>query len=394
MRILMLTPYLPYPLWSGGQIRTFNLLKNLSKKHEITLFSFIRQENERKYVSILEKFCDEVRIFKKRPPWSATSLMLAASTYYPLVVCLYLNNTVKDELQEAINRKHFDLIHAETFYVMPNIPKNNIPIILAEQTIEYLVYRHHLEKVSLLPKKLLMEWDVAKIYFWEKRFWKKAKRVIAMSQADRILMKTRVTDLKVDLVPNGVDTDFFAFRKTPPSARVKTILFVGNFKWLQNREAVIFLLEKVWPEIKKRLKNNVRLWIVGKYPPPEISSRAISFVKISDDIDDIRKAYANADVLLAPIYGPGGTRYKILESMAAGVPVITTSTGIEGINAKNFREVLIAENHVELASLTVKVLTDLNLYKKLANNGRQLVQNKFSWKTIAKNLDNIYEHAL
>ena len=239
-----------------------------------------------------------------------------------------------------------------------------------------------------------MEWDVAKIYFWEKRFWKKAKRVIAMSQADRILMKTRVTDLKVDLVPNGVDTDFFAFRKTPPSAKVKTILFVGNFKWLQNREAVIFLLEKVWPEIKKRLKNNVRLWIVGKYPPPEISSRAISFVKISDDIDDIRKAYANADVLLAPIYGPGGTRYKILESMAAGVPVITTSTGIEGINAKNFRDALVADSHIKLASLTVKVLTDLNLYKKLANNGRQLVQNKFSWKTIAKNLDNIYEHAL
>ena len=394
MKILMLTPYLPYPLWSGGQIRTFNLLKHLSQKHEITLFSFIRNDKEKKHIAVLKKYCDEVKVFIKRPPWSLTSLFLAGVTYYPLVVCLYLNSRVKKELEEVIARKQFHLIHAETFYVMPNIPKNNIPVILAEQTIEYLVYRHHLENVNFLFKKILMNWDVFKIYFWEKRFWKKARRVIAMSHSDKNIMEKRVNDLTVDIVPNGVDTDFFSFRRQIRKTKVKTILFVGNFKWLQNREAVNYLLENVWPQIKRVLKDKVRLWIVGKSPPDNITLRKIPQVKVSNDIDDIRYAYYNSDVLLAPIYGPGGTRYKILESMAAGIPVVTTSTGIEGLSAQNFQNVLIADNSLDQAKLTVKVLTNNILYKKLAINGRKLVENRFSWKTIAEKLDDIYQKSI
>ena len=394
MKILMLTPYLPYPLWSGGQIRTFNLLKNLAEKHQITLFSFIREKKELEYVDILKEYCDEVRVFFKRPPWSLTSLFLSGITYYPLVVCLYLNGQLARQLKEAILRKHFDLIHAETFYVMPNIPKNNIPIILAEQTIEYLVYRHYTQNVRFFLKKLLMNWDVLKIYFWEKRFWKKAERVIAMSKSDKELMMERVKDLKVDLVPNGVDTEFFSFRKKPRKEKVKTILFVGNFKWLQNREAVTFLVDKVWPNIRNVLKEKVRLWIVGKHLPQNIISSDKTQITVSDDIDDIREAYRKSDVLLAPIYGPGGTRYKILESMATGVPVVTTPTGIEGLDAQNFREALIADDAKELAELTVKVLTDKNLYKRLAENGRTMVESKFSWKTIARKLDYIYQKAV
>ncbi|OGG30989.1 hypothetical protein A3I51_03620 [Candidatus Gottesmanbacteria bacterium RIFCSPLOWO2_02_FULL_38_8] len=239
-----------------------------------------------------------------------------------------------------------------------------------------------------------MNWDVAKIYFWEKRFWKKARRVIAMSQSDKELMMERVTDLKVDLVPNGVDTEFFSFREKPRTGQVKTILFVGNFKWLQNREAVTFLVEKVWPQIRQELGQKVRLWIVGKHLPPNIVSSAKDQITLSDDINDIRLAYRKSDVLLAPIYGPGGTRYKILESMATGVPVVTTTTGIEGLDAQNFRDAVIADDAQNLAALTVKVLTDKNLYHNLAENGRTLVENKFSWKTIAQKLDSIYQKAV
>src|SRR3989338_8140982 len=113
MKILMLTPYLPYPLWSGGQIRTYNLLKHLSKKHQITLFSFIREEDEKQHIIQLKKYCHQVNVFVKRPPWSLTSLILAAVTYYPLVVCMYLNKNVMRHIAESIAHTHFDLIHAE-----------------------------------------------------------------------------------------------------------------------------------------------------------------------------------------------------------------------------------------------------------------------------------------
>jgi len=392
MKILMLTPYLPYPLWSGGQIRTYNLLKNLSRKHQITLFSFIRDKKEEKYIQNLKKYCKDVKVFLKRPPWSLKSLFLSGVTYYPLVVCMYLNRRVKNAIESTTKKEKFDLIHAETFYVMPNIPPDNIPIILAEQTIEYLVYLHYTNSVNFLPLKLLMNWDVTKILFWEKRFWKKATRVVAMSEADKKRMQEISAGLNVDLVPNGVDTEFFSLKKKTNSNREKIILFVGNFKWLQNREAVSILVKSIWPFIKKSLPS-AKLWIVGRFPTKEILEFASSSIKVSSEIDDIRKAYNKAHVLLAPIYGPGGTRYKILESMASGVPVVTTATGIEGLNCIHNREVLIKEKPLDLAKETIKLLTNESLYNKLVQNGRKLVENQFNWKTIASSLDRIYKEA-
>lgn len=390
MKILMITPYLPFPLSSGGQIRTFNLLKNLSKKHQITLFSFIRKPEEEQHIERLKEFCVDVKVFMKRPPWSVKSLFLSAVTLYPLVVCMYLKRQVQQEIKKAIEREHFDLIHAETFYVMPNIPQNDIPIILAEQTIEYLVYQHYTETVHLLPLKWIMNYDVRKIFHWEKTYWARAAMVVAMSEADKQTMQQVIPGLSVNLVPNGVDTEFFKIRSRKTKNDGKTVLFVGNFKWLQNREAVSILVEEIWPVIKKRLPQ-AKLWIVGRYPPKTIEDLATDDIRISSDIEDIRQAYSNSDVLLAPIYGPGGTRYKILESMATGLPVVTTSTGIEGLGAENDTDAVICSGKKELAEATIRVLTKTSLHNKLGENGRRLVEKKFNWKSIASQLDRLYE---
>jgi len=389
----MLTPYLPYPLYSGGQIRTYNLLKHLSEKHEITLFSFIRSENERNYIPQLREFCREVKLFKKRPPWSFTSLFLSATTIYPLVVCMYYQKNLKEEIQRAIEREHFDLIHAETFYVMPNIPQNHIPTILVEQTIEYLVYKHFTEQVRFPLLKSLMNFDVKKIYFWEKKFWQRATRVVAMSEADKNVMQSHVPRLTVDIVPNGVDTSFFSKEKKFLQDNEKIVLFVGNFKWLQNREAVNILIQEVWPKIQNKLRRT-KLWIVGRFPPKEILNYSSDSIKVSADIEDIRDVYKKADVMLAPIFGPGGTRYKILEAMAVGIPVVTTSTGIEGLDVVHGKEALIADNPSKLAEETIKLLTNMRLYKTLAINGRKIIENKYNWEMISASLDKIYKKAI
>lgn len=393
MKILMLTPYLPYPLWSGGQIRTYNLLKNLSKKHKISLFSFIRNEGEIKYIPNLQEFCNDVKVFMKRPPWSLWSLGLSAVSVYPLVVCMYLKQSLKTEIRKAIERENFDLIHAETFYVMPNIPQGNVPTILVEQTIEYLVYQHFTQSVKFTPLKMLMNFDVEKIYFWEKRFWQKATKVVAMSDSDRLSMQRLVPNLQVDLVPNGVDTQYFKRKRQVISSKNPIILFVGNFKWLQNREAVGILVKKIWPLVEKELPN-ANLWIVGKFPTAEIKNFSSDSIKVSDDIDDIKDAYVQSDLLIAPIYGPGGTRYKILEAMATGLPVITTSTGVEGLDITHEKQALIKDKPEELASEIVKILKNPVLYKTLAENGRKLVEEKYNWERIARELDKIYERAV
>jgi polysaccharide biosynthesis protein PslH len=392
MNILMLTPYLPYPLYSGGQIRSYNLLKHLSKKHKITLFSFIRKEEERDHIPKLKQFCADVKVFVKRPPWSVKSLLLSAVTVNPLVVCMYLKKELTQEILKVTEKVHFDLIHAETFYVMPNLPINNIPTILVEQTIEYLVYKHYTENFKFLPLKKLMELDVSKILHWEKEYWKKASKVVAMSEADRMEMKKVVSGLKVDLVPNGVEPEFFSVKRTYKIKKCKKVLFVGNFKWLQNREAVSILVKDIWPIIKKKLPET-KLWIVGRFPPNEIRNMSSESVIVSSDVKDIRDAYKDSDVLLAPIYGPGGTRYKILESMASGLPVVTTPTGIEGIGATIGKDVLVSEKDYGLAESTIKLLTDRKIYSTLSENSRNLVKKNFNWKDISNKLDRIYEEA-
>lgn len=386
----MLTPYLPYPLLSGGQIRSFNLLKNLAKKHKITLISLIKHDEEKKFIKNISNFCQKI-IAAKRPekPWMIKNIIRTAFGKYPFLVVRNFSPEARQAVITELSNEKFDLIHAETFYVMPHIPQTSIPVLLVEQTIEYLVYQHFVESMKFVPLRLIFAVDVYKIRFWEEYFWKKAKRVVAMSAPDKKIMEESVPKLGVSIVPNGVDNQVFSFQKREITSFPK-ILFVGNFKWLQNREAAQELINNIWPIIKARIPQ-AKLWIVGRFPTNEILKFKSNNVDISDNIEDIRFAYQNSHVLLAPIYGPGGTRYKILEAMATGLPVVTTPWGIEGLGATDGQEALISSNSKDLAEAAINLLTNAQLYRRLAKNANQLVRKNYNWEVIADSLDYIYE---
>lgn len=385
----MLTPYLPYPLMSGGQIRSYNLLKNLSKKHEITLFSFIRKSEEKKYIPELQKYCKKIEVFKRRPAWSFKNIGLAGFTLYPFLVSIYLSFKLRKAIKKELEKENYDLIHAETFYVMPNIPKTSVPVLLVEQTIEFIVYQHFVDNLKIPPLKWLLKIDVAKIKHWEKHYWEKAHMVIAMSDSDKKIMQSLSPKLKIEIIPNGVDFNFFNKSKEKIGEN-PTILFVGNFKWLQNREAVAALIKEVWPKIFSKI-SNVKLWIVGQNPTLEITSLAKENITIDQTVKDIRHAYLNSDVLLAPIRGSGGTRFKILEAMASGIPVVTTSIGIEGIDAQDGKEVLIRDGNEQMADAVVKLLKDRFYYRDITLMARNLVKEKYDWENICLKLDKIYK---
>ena len=248
----MLTPYFPYPLHSGGQIRSYNLLKNLSKKHEITLFSFIRSKNEEKHIKELKKFCHDVKIFKRRKAWDPRNIILSGLTLYPFLVSIYFSKHVKKAILKELQNYNYDLIHAETFYVMPNLPNSvKIPTLLVEQTIEYAVYQRYVKDFNFFLLKPLLYFDVFKIKFWEKYYWNRATRLVAMSNSDKTIMQRFVKGRKVNVVANGVDVKHFSAKCRSSSGRnlqkpkTPTILFVGNFKWLPNKDDVIKAVKKV-----------------------------------------------------------------------------------------------------------------------------------------------------
>lgn len=385
MKILMLTPYLPYPLYSGGQIRSYNLLKNLAKKHDITLFSFIRSAKERLYLKNLKPYCHQVRVFKRRPAWDPRNLFLALFTPYPFLVSIYLSRHFRRAITQELAGGQYDLIHAETFYIMPNLPKTETPTLLVEQTIEFLVYQQFVRDFKFWPVKPLLYFDVLKINLWEKYFWRRATRLAAMSDSDKLIMNQEVGGKKVDVVANGVDVDHFCLVK-PRSDQ--TVLFIGNFKWLPNRDAAQFLAKEIWPKIKEE-RPQAKLLIVGRNPTKEIWRLAQAGIQVEGNVADIRSAFAKGAVLLAPIRNGRGTKYKVLEAMASGLPVVTTKLGIEGIEAEG--SVLVAETATDLARETVRVLGNRRLASNLADKAKKIVYQKYNWAAISDRLNNVYQ---
>ena len=391
MKVLMLTPYLPYPLVSGGQIRTYNLLKHLSKHHDITLFSLIKDEAEREHLSELQKYCQKIVLFKRtKNPFVLRNILLAGFSSYPFVVTRNLPLEMKKAVQAELSRDKYDLIHAETFYMMPNIPETKIPIILAEQTIEYLGYQDYMNKANPLLRPIL-KIDITKIKYWERYFWKKADKLITMSEEDKNFIEKELGKRQnISVVANGVDLDFFSKIKKHLPVN-PTVLFVGTFKWLPNIEAVEEIVKKIWPLILKDLPT-AKLKIVGFSPTAKIKAYASDpSIEVLGAIDDIREAFATAHMLLAPIRSGKGTRYKVLEAMITGTPVVATTLAAEGLDLHSGRDVLIADTSTGLASASVKLLKDQSLQQKLGMAGQKIVRQGYSWDTIAESLDKVYK---
>lgn len=390
----MLTPYLPFPDSSGGQIRSYNLIKHLSKKHEITLFSLIKDDSERKFVHELEKYCKKVSVFKRsKSPWTLRNILLTGLGPYPFLVIRNLSPKERLFVKDEIQKNKYDLIHAETFYVMPHIPKTNIPILLVEQTIEYLVYKHYVEGVKNIFLKWLLSIDVFKLRFWETSFWKKADGVVAVSDVDKKEMLKLAPKLEVGLVPNGVNLDFFKVKSSWDS-KDQRILFVANFKWLQNVEAAELLLSEVFPLVKAK-NLAAKVWIVGQHIPDEIRLKQSDGILINDlkedDQEGIRSAYYRASVFVSPLRGPGGTRLKHFAAMAAKLPLITTTVGAEGLGAKDGETVIVRDNPSEIAQSVIEILNNPKKAEVVANNARKLVEERYSWYKMSDLLEKIYE---
>jgi glycosyltransferase involved in cell wall biosynthesis len=392
MKILMLTPYLPYPLVSGGQIRTYNLLKHLSKTHDITLFALIKHESEREHLKELQKYCRTIRLFKRtEKPFALRNILLSGFTPYPFLVTRNLPLGMQVAVKAELDRGGYDLIHAETFYMMPNIPPTRIPIILAEQTIEYLGYQDYMKKAHPLLRPILAI-DVAKIKYWERYYWQKADKLITMSLEDKSFIERELKkSTNTSVVANGVDLEFFSqVQKQLP--KDPTVLFVGTFKWLPNIEAVDEIVQHIWPLIKKELPR-AKLKIVGYSPTPKIKGygQKDASIQVLGAVDDIRDAFKTSHMLLAPIRSGKGTRYKVLEAMITGTPVVATTLAVEGLDLKNGREVMIADTSRGLAQATVQLLRDPKLQQVLGSAGQKIVRQGYSWDRIAAELDAVYK---
>lgn len=388
MKILIVSSYLPYPLHSGGQIRLYNLIKELANNHEITLVCEKRPHQTLEDIQEMEKICKKVVTVDRRKQWSLKNIAKTASTLNSFLVTGHTHPEMRQKIMDELVRENFDLIHVETFYVMQNLPITALPVVLVDHNIEYQVYRRFVDKAPRLLRPLLLL-DIAKIKRDEEFAWKSATKVVAVSKEDKKVMEQK--GIKPDVVANGVNIADFAF-KPKIKAKQQKILFIGDFKWLQNKDSLKFIIEEIWDKISLEL--NAKLWVVGKHIPEDIKNLTddpdVSFDEASSG-KATPAIFQEADILLAPIRVGGGTSYKILEAMSCGTPVVTMPMSANAINAKDSEEIMVGQDAKELAEKTIKLLKIEKLFAKIAKNGRKLIEEKYSWKKIASDLESVYK---
>lgn len=389
----MLVPFLPNTKTSGGQTRWYNIVKYLSKEHEITLFSLIKDESERKFIPELEKYCKKVRVFNRpKSPWTLRNILLSIFSPFPLLLIRNFSFKERFAVKKELKNDNYDLIHAEAFYVMPHIPKTSVPSIQVEQTIWHKVYEHHVNSEVPFFLRPFFMLDVLKLKYWEVFFWKKATRLFTVSPDDKKIMEKLIPGTTVGVIPNGVDVSYYTEKKARKLTPPRVMYGVTNFEWMQNIEAVNTLINDVWPKIHTSYMD-AKLWIVGRLIPESIKnlSKQNSDIEVTESIPEARDAYLGASVMVTPIKGSGGTRLKILEAMAAGLPVVSTTIGVSGLNLKDGKEVLVSDTSEGLALATLKLLKDEKLRGKIGRAGQEFVKKNFDWKEIVKLHDPIYK---
>lgn len=397
MRILIVSSFLPYPLHSGGHVRLYNLMKQLSSHHKLTLVCEKRPHQTQKDIVEVEKLCEEVICVERKKQWSFENVTKTAVSPKPFLLVGHTLPLMRQKIVDVLREKTFDLIHVETFYVMQNLPKTYLPVVLAEHNVEYQVYRRYIDTAPLPLRPILLA-DIAKIQYWEKKLWRQATKLVAVSEVDKSYMGRGDTVV----VPNGVDIKSFPFvsAKTKFARKEKRVLFMGDFKWMQNVQAANWILDEIWPKIESKTaniepKSNLKLWIVGKNIPENIKASSGGSIIVDENApDETSKIYQKSFLLLAPIKVGGGTSYKILESMASGVPVVTTELGVKGLGARPGKHALVGETAESLAFHMVSLLENEKGYSLLQKEAREFIEKKYTWDEITKTLESVYNDAI
>ncbi|MEK7551294.1 MAG: glycosyltransferase family 4 protein [Patescibacteria group bacterium] len=395
MKILMISSYLPFPLYSGGHIRLYNLIKHLSKENEITLICEKRDFQTQQDIDEVSKVCKKVITVPRKKQWTIQNIIKTGFSKNPFLITGHTSEEMKTAIRDEMVRETFDLIHVETFYVFQNLPKVTIPVVLVEHNIEYMVYKRYADLVNPLFKPFLLI-DILKIKKKEEEAWDSVKKLVAVSNVEKKIMQRE----GVSVVPNGVDTEKFFFRDFLGLPKEKRVLFIGDFKWLQNRDSLEFILKEIWPKVMSKFSElnkdfDLKLWVVGRNLPDSFKEYKIpSVVFDTNNKEETWNIFNKSFILLAPLRAAGGTSYKVLEAMSSGVGIVTTNLGIEGLEAQNGIHVLSAESADDLANCVVNLSLDLSLYRKLTINSRKFVEQNYDWKIISEKLNKIYMSSL
>lgn len=398
MKILLLTQVLPYPPDSGPKIKTLNVIKYLARQHEVTLVSFIRGDQSTDIQS-LQPYCSAIHTIQmkrspKRDGWALVRSLASSQPWMMLRDDVAEMRNLVDRLSASVR---FDVVHADQLNMaqyalrVPGVCK-----VLDTHNALWLLYKRLWQTMKNGPQKWLLgrDWRLLKRY--EARMCQNFDQVMAVSEEDRSALVEAVSGLpsgshlpNITVIPIAVDTDQQKPIQRNPGAN--HILYMGTMYWPPNIDGVFWFIRQVLPLIREQWPGLI-FDVVGARPPQELLklSGDDSGICVTGYVKDTAPYLAQAGAMVIPLRAGGGMRVKILEALAYGLPMVSTSLGCEGIALQDGRDILIADTPHEFAQATLRLLKDRSLADQLGRNGRELVVSTYDYRIACRPLDKVY----
>jgi len=397
MKILFICKEFPHSKVIGGPIIIYNRLKYFSKNHTVSLAAFFKEE-EKKYISSVEPFCHDLQLVPLPPKRSALKaswdFFMSSVPHYFLRV--HGSRRMAETIAGMVRKDRYDFVIAE-YSVMGQFLYRNTLLPPVRRVISvhecYYLARHKAYRHSQLGfEKLKEAINLKGLKKYEFNMYKNADKVLTLTPQGKEELLKIDPELDIAVVPHGVDTNDFSFSE--PKEKKKSIVFVGNYLHYPNVDAVLFFFNEIWPLLKSRLPE-VKFIVVGQAPPPEIQSLSQDeAITVTGRVDDVRPFLKKGRVFICPVRLGGGFRGKILEAMAIGRPVVSTTLGAEGVPAQQRENIILADKPEEFAQGILDIMTDDTLFEKIRRNARKLVEEKYAWEKGVEIMEGVLEKML
>lgn len=392
MRVLVVDEWLPLPLDSGKKIRTYHLLAPLARRHEITYLCFADPEAEAEKVSQMERagFCivcvPPARRFQTPATLAvglATNLFLRA----PLVIRKHYSRRFQQAAERLLARERFDLVHCEwTHYAQYLQSARGLPRFLSSHNVESMQWRRFARVQTNPFRKAAIHVEWLKMQRFEHRVIRDFDHVAVVSDEDAHTMRAFGTP-SVDVIPNGVDTKYYQESDGRERPGLGVLHSMDAFV---NQDAAVYFAKRVFPRICAR-KPQARFMIIGRCPPKSIQNLAGDRITVTGSVEDVRPLLSKTMISVVPLRIAGGSRLKILESFAAGIPVVSTSIGAEGLDIEPGRHLIVADDESAFAAECLRLMEQPQLRAQLAAAARSCLKDKYDWSVLSPLVEGAWE---
>ncbi len=386
MNILWITIESIFPANSGGRIGIFKRLEHVSKNNNIYLFYTMDSTDDKQYIDDLKKFCAEVHGFVREKKSFTTIQSLFSA---PFTVASRKNVMMIKKIKECLENNYIDLINVDSPHMGLNLfsLKTNIPIVLNQHNVEWMVYNNIALASKNLIKKFVYKIESIRFKRFENRLYTKIpfKMMTFVSKEDQEYFLNKYPNIKTELVPVGADYKGMQYDWNKKS---NNMIFVGKMSYAPNVEAVTWFTKGVFPLIKNEIPD-AELFIVGKDPTIEVRSlESIEGVVVTGTVSSLDEYYEKADLDIIPLLHGGGVKIKLLEGLGYNIPIVTTPIGVQGTIFDN-NYLLISNSEDEMALQCISFLKEKAKYKDMFENTFSLFKNKYTWEEIGKNYESL-----